>query len=217
MVRQSPCARCREESIVWLLNLPEKETCVAGKMQALRDAIAENFFESSWHQSEHSRWVSISWLRQWRAWFLSFPSFFIPTGQARCRIVPPFCRRARDGGCRCAGTPTPLRRNSCRGKKDATVSPLPGMAKSLAFSQGEGRGWAVGRMMVGGTGAPPSWGWSLRILSFRFLNRSFSFFAFALHPSERPVPGVSRQDALFESSILLFFTRNVRRYGIIEA
>ena len=39
-------------------------------------------------------------------------------------------------------------------------------------------------------------GWPLRILSFRFHNRTFSFFAFALHPSERPVRGVSRQDPL---------------------
>ena len=39
-------------------------------------------------------------------------------------------------------------------------------------------------------------GWPLRILSFRFHNRTFSFFAFALLPSERPVRGVSRQDPL---------------------
>ncbi|HCG20303.1 MAG TPA: NAD(P)H-hydrate dehydratase [Verrucomicrobia bacterium] len=54
-------------------------------------------------------------------------------------------------------------------------------------------------------------------LELRFLNRSFSFSTLALHPSERPVPGVSRQGTLFP----LFQQGNFdslksRIFGIIE-
>ena len=58
-------------------------------------------------------------------------------------------------------------------------------------------------------GAPPTWGWPLRILSFRFLTRSFSFFAFALHSLGRPVPGVSRQGALFAAALLCHKTPQI--------
>lgn len=65
-----------------------------------------------------------------------------------------------------------------------------------------------------GRGAPPPWGRFLRALDFRFPNRPFSFLALALRPSERPVPGVSRQGRLFQTPSRAVLSC-LRKYGII--
>ena len=104
---------------------------------------------------------------------------------------------------RCAGTVTPLRRNGdpvaperpCEAARRRRSRRCRTWRIPLPFHKergGDGRLEGGGGM--GSARHPP--GVALAHPFPRFHNRTFSFFAFALLPSERPVRGVSRQDPL---------------------